>query len=150
MVHHLGPSNERLEVLTPDLARVLACWTVLIAVRGVEVLNGRERGLWNCLLLGRNSGFRAVGSRRQRALEVILWRFMFTKIVLENLEALGQKKDIIDICMKFYGVLGFIWDGFLFWLAQISILISATSIRYLPCLTTNIGLSHKHICEHSI
>ena len=91
------PSNERLEVLTPDLARALACWTVLIAVRGVEVLNGRERGLWNCLFLGHSSGFRAVDPRRQRALEAIFRRFMFTRTVLENLEALGQKKDIIDI-----------------------------------------------------
>ena len=68
----LGSGIGRLEGLTPDRARALACWTVLIALRRGEVLNGRGRGLEKGLLQEQRVGDHAAGSRRQRALEVAL------------------------------------------------------------------------------
>ena len=69
---HLDSGIGRLEGPTPDRARALACWTVLIALRLVEVLNGRDRGLEKGLLQEQRLGDHAAGSRRQRALEVAL------------------------------------------------------------------------------
>ena len=69
---HLGSGIGRLEGLTPDRARALACWIVLIALQRGEVLNGQERGLETGLLGEQRVGGHAVGSRRQRALEVAL------------------------------------------------------------------------------
>lgn len=81
--------------LTPDLARALACWTVLIAVRRGEVLNGRERGMEGCLFLGQRVGRHVAGSRRQRVIEEELWRAVFTKADFEKLKAIGHIKDIV-------------------------------------------------------
>ena len=96
---HLGSGIGRFEGLTPDRARALACSTVLIALRRGEVLNGRERGLEKGFLKEQKVGEYAAGSRKHRVLEIALWRLMSTKRVLEKLEALGHRKDIVEICI---------------------------------------------------
>lgn len=88
-----------MEELTPDRARDLACSTVLIAGRRVEVLNGQERGRGICILPGQRFGRHAPGSERQRALEIVLQRRMFTKNVFEELKALGHRNVIVEICI---------------------------------------------------
>lgn len=92
--------------LTPDRARALACWTVLIAVRRGEVLNGQERGLEGRLSPGNRVGRHGAGSRRQRAIEEVLWRAVFSKADLEKMKAIGHRKDIVETCigqLKNYG-----------------------------------------------
>lgn len=69
---HLGPGNGHQNGLTPDRARDLACWTVLIALRRGEVLNGRERVQEEFLLPKHGVGRHAGVSRRQRAMEEVL------------------------------------------------------------------------------
>ena len=86
-----------LEELTPDRARALACWTVVIAVRRGEVLNGRERGMEGFLFLGHRGGRHGAGSRRQRIIEEVSWRAVFTKADFENPKAIGHRKDIVII-----------------------------------------------------
>ena len=98
MYQHLGPDSGHLKSLTPVRARALACWTVLIAVRRGEVLNGRERGLQDCLLTGNEVGRHAAGPRRERALEEMVWRRMSAKIEFERLDAFGHRNDIAERC----------------------------------------------------
>ena len=66
----------------------------------MEVLNGQERGRGICMLPGRRFGRHAPGSERQRALEIVLQRLIFTKIVFEELKSLGHRKDIVEICIS--------------------------------------------------
>ena len=126
--------------LTPDLARALACWTVLMALRHGEVLNEREHGLERSFRRrGHRVGCHTASSRRQRALEKVLWRLSFTKTEFEKLEVLGQRNDIVESCL---GRLKFWSSGHLYmrrselplWLARSSRLVRPLQ-THLPYLT---------------
>ena len=100
MYQHLRYNSGRWKNPTPDRARVLACWTVLIAARRGEVLNGQERGLQDCFLGGDGIGRHAAGPRRERALEEKVWRRISARTEFKGLETFGHGNDIAEKCHR--------------------------------------------------
>ena len=98
MYQHPRHDSECWENPTPDLARVLACWTVLIAARRGEVLNGQERGLQDCFVGGDGIGRHAAGPRREQALEEKVWRRISARTEFKRLDAFGHRNDIAKRC----------------------------------------------------
>ena len=127
MYQHLGPESGYLNYHTPDRARDLACWTVFTAAWRGEVLNGRERGLQDCLLREHGIGRHAGGPRRERALEENIWRRMSARSKFERLDAFGHRDDIAERCHASPKLTVFetikVCDGFPLWLARVILLL---------------------------